>query len=98
MPKSRNSRNPKPAQPARKAARKSVTPTKPKRLCSSWILAGFLFVKCGTDENFCCSFVLSQRKTRSKKGSLLFVLRLFGISGPNCFHHFPKMEWYRRVQ
>ena len=31
MPKSRNTRNPKPAQPARKAARKSATPTKPQR-------------------------------------------------------------------
>ena len=40
-------------------------PTKPKRLCSSWILAGFLFVKCGTDENFCCSFV---KKDAIKEG------------------------------
>ena len=31
MPKSRNTRNPKPAQLARKAARKSATPTKPQR-------------------------------------------------------------------
>ena len=31
MPKSRNTRNPKPAQPARKPARKSATPTKPQR-------------------------------------------------------------------